>query len=386
MPSSPAAATQRQQSVSPRRSYVLSAGALLLVAGLSFATFRKVTTPDWEVLPILLLPPIGYLLALFGVPGLFAAGEPDPVRLDRSWEGWLRTMGCLALALLIFVAITGVTNSSRAEIIATLLWGIVCAYAAATAIIILRRNFGPMAHAYSGAVMRESAAGIPTWFRPIYLIGAPARYLARKLFPGISLGLGGVLTLASLLLITSANFGCSDRWYRGYQLFSRQAHWITAENMARGLSQQVSGWAALLAYAAGLVAAVLGVVLMVRGTPRLARITLALSTLALLFTMADGFAALYADSEHSAALPIISLAYVAAAALLLAGRTRNRADIAGLAGLRAAALFVPVLLLSYGMLILIAVFHVWGYVAYFFGVQLLWWGSLQNSRAVAHKT
>ena len=125
---------------------------------------------------------------------------------------------------------------------------------------------------------------------------------------------------------------------------------------------------------------------MVRGTPRLARITLALSTLALLFTMADGFAALYADSEHSAALPIISLAYVAAAALLLAGRTRNRADIAGLAGLRAAALFVPVLLLSYGMLILIAVFHVWGYVAYFFGVQLLWWGSLQNSRAVAHKT
>src|SRR4029077_19855771 len=100
---------------------------------------------------------------------------------------------------------------------------------------------------------------------------------------------------------------------------------------------------------AGLLAAVLGVIVMVRGAAVLARATLALASVAMLFAMADGFAAAYTDSEHSAALPIISLGCLAVASLLLAGRTRDRGDPTSLASLRIAALFVPVLMLSYGM-------------------------------------
>ena len=51
--------------------------------------------------------------------------------------------------------------------------------------------------------------------------------------------------------------------------------------------------------------------------------------------------------------------------------------------LRVAALFVPALIFSYGALMVIATLRVWGYIAYFFGVQLVWWGAWQTRRALA---
>ena len=279
--------------------------------------------------------------------------------------------------------LTTTLRGHAGELITGIAYGLGSAYAAATAIIILRRNCGPLAHAYSGPVMRETATGVPGWFRPLYFLGAPARFVARKLFPGVSLGLGSILALSSLLLMTSGHFGCSDAWYRGYQVLTLRGRWITAENLATGVSQQISAWAGMAAYAAGLLAAVLGLVLLARATAPLARIVLSLAGLAVLFVIADGFALFFTVPESSSPLPIISLAYVAMGGLLLLAASRAasppKSDIAGL---RAAALFIPAILLSYGVLIMVATLHVWGYIAYFFGVQLVFWGALQIRRGL----
>jgi hypothetical protein len=49
-------------------------------------------------------------------------------------------------------------------------------------------------------------------------------------------------------------------------------------------------------------------------------------------------------------------------------------------------LYLPVLFWSYGMLMFVAAIGVYGYVSYFLGIQLAWWGSMQlasaNARAV----
>jgi hypothetical protein len=361
------------------RSYPLYGASLLIVAGLVFLAWGKING-QWEQAPILLLAPVAYLLLIFMTPEAYAR-DADPVWLDRHWEAWLRTFGCAALLLLV-VAATTLSGSFR-EIWKIAVYAILSIYLAAASVIIVRRNFGPLAHAWSSAVMRENSSGVPAWFRPIYFLGAPARLLARKLFPGVSLGLGSILTLSSLLLMTSGHFGCNDVWYRGYQLFTLRARWITAENLATGLSQTISDWAALAAYTAGLLAAVLAWFLLARAHVMLARITLVLAGAAALFVIADLFAIYYVQSESSSVLPIISLSYVGLAALTVAAGARAPSPAArDVAGLRAAALFMPALLLSYGVLIFVATLRVWGFIAYFFGVQLVWWGALQTSRSL----
>jgi hypothetical protein len=185
--------------------------------------------------------------------------------------------------------------------------------------------------------------------------------------------------------VTSGYFGCSDRWYRGYHLLALRGHWITAENLSAGLSQRVSNGAALVAYAAGLLAAVLAWVLLARGGRTLARLTLALAAMAAFFVVADCFAGIYSEPNFPAVLPVVTFCYVAfAGALLLSSSRATSPPERDLWTLRLAALMVPPLLLSYGLLILIAGLpgRVWGFIAYFFGVQLLWWGALQTKRSL----
>ena len=373
--SSPAGALQMRAT---GRSYVLYAGLLLIVAGLVALGWTKLSS-DWTAAPAMLLGPVMYLLLMLIAPQILARSA-DPVRLDHRWELWLRTVGCMALLLLAGLGFT--MRGSVREVLAGIALGIGSAYAAATAVIISRRNFGPLAHAYSGPVMRETASGVPGWFRPVYWLGAPARLLARKLFPGVSLGLGSVLTLSSLLLMTSGSFGCKENYYRGYQLFELRYRWISAENLASGMAQKIQGVTGVVFYAMGLLAALLAIALLARGGAVLARATLALATAAVLFLLADGFAIAYSEND-SPALPIVTLGLLAiAAALLIAAQNSKSPPERDVATLRVAALFVPPLIFSYGVLILIATLRVWGYVAYFFGVQLVWWGALQTKRSL----
>ena len=62
------------------------------------------------------------------------------------------------MALLLLLSLAFTMRGSVREVLAEIALGTGSAYAAATAIIILRRNFGPLAHAYSGPVMRETAS------------------------------------------------------------------------------------------------------------------------------------------------------------------------------------------------------------------------------------
>ena len=225
-------------------------------------------------------------------------------------------------------------------------------------------------------------------------LGAPARWLASALKPRLSIFSGSTLALLSLFLVTSVQFGCSNTEYRGYQVLTGEASWLTAENMENKYAAhfviRYTGWAL---YAVALVIAVSGFGLLAsfhheKLSPRLVKILTVCSAIVALFTISDlvfwFVPFILTDTDNGlgtgTTLVLWYVYWLVPSLLGLRLLLERRKQLPGLMPASAvpvlAVLFLPVMFLSFGILMLIAA-DAPGFVAFYLGILALWWGHAQ---------
>jgi hypothetical protein len=331
------------------------------------------------------LPAAIYILGWFYyLPESLGAPARSPRPLRERWNLWLRASGLLGLASLLGWGVSGILAPAPGLPVA-LAYGVLTAYLVAVVMVLLRRHFAPE----GGKADSTLGSAQQPWVRAFEKIGAPARHLANCLSPRVSLPSGSMLVLASVLLVTSMNVGCHDTPFRGYEVLQGKGAWLTAENMGQGAQQAVAKVAGYANYNLGLAAAlIVAIVLVIRQrrrdvvTPRLARWLVFTTGAATLFTISD-LAFFVSPETQPFVYCLLMLVYWAApvAAWLyyaFAGRKKERWPMVRSSLI---ILYLPVLLWSYGFLILVALIGVYGYLSYFFGIQLAWWGSIQLASA-----
>jgi hypothetical protein len=298
--------------------------------------------------------------------------------LVSRWEAWLRASGELALLTLLGIGLQAIyeaDNSKDRFLMAAA--GTAVAYAAAAACVALFREVA------SGLAPAETEQPRKQLFvRAFEALGFPARWLQGVFRPRFTLPAGSMLVLASVLLITSANYGCSTTEYRGYQVLSGERQWLTAANMSDGVVRTATAAVGRGMYMLGIVLALVAAGVFVRillrkqVSGRHALLFRGLAAAVATYTAAD--LALYFDYEMGVPYPLLWAVYflVPLIVWLSWGCSRNPSRIARWREIRLALviLYLPLVLLGYGVLIVVISFKTWGYVAYFFGTQLLLWG------------
>lgn len=327
---------------------------------------------------LLLLPSCAYGSALF----VLFRNNVAPAELDRRWAKWLLRIGLLAGGIGLFALGLNLVKNRNNVII------MFAAFSPAVALlgvfdgVVLRRYFGPVSPADIVPNPQES--------RVLRVIAWPARRLADFLRPVRSLSAGGALVLASLLLVTSGNFGCSDRYYRGYEIISGNAGWLTAEHTGR-FATRVINPAGRVTYAAALICAALALVSVVRATVKKSKVRLAKE-----FMTTAGIAAVFSFSDLSMffchvdrSVPWVSVMLwfsywvLPLATYSVYGRSRNPRwrEHWPIVRMFLAVFYFPLLMFSWFMLLFPISLGVYGYAAYFAGIQLLWFGAIQASVA-----
>jgi len=361
----------------------------LLAVGILMLFSHDDTVRGFAVLWFL-LPAAIYILGWFYyMPELLGARRRSPRALHERWALWLRASGLLGLACLLGWGLFGIWELNQAwERSVAFALGTLAAYCVAVVMVLLRRHFAPEA----GQAVSTQGATRRVWVEVFEKIGAPARHLANWLSPRVSLPSGSALILASVLLVTSLQAGCHDIPFRGHEVLRVRAAWLTAENMDHNASKAVSAVAAYANYCLGLVAAlVIATLLVVRLRrkvsiqPLAARLLVFTTGAVVLFTISD--LALFGPAQVGLIFYclLLLLYWVAPMAAWLyyafAGETRERWPAVRSSLI---VLYLPVLFWSYGMLMFVAVLGVCGYVSYFLGVQLAWWGLIQLASAGAN--
>lgn len=360
---------------------------VLLYQGVSQAGRESRLLDAMATLVFFIFPAATYFLGFF-------CYLPDAIGGNRlgslvfRWKAWLRASGELALLTLLGIGLQAIykaDNSKDRFLMAAA--GTAVAYAAAAACVALYRAVtGSLAPAETEQPRKQ------LFVRAFETLGFPARWLLAFFRPRIALPVGSTLVFASVLLITSANYGCGTKEFRGYQVLSGKEQWLTAANMGDGVVRTATAAVGRGMYMLGIVLALVAAGVFVRMllrkevSARHVFLFRGLAVAVATYTAID--LALYFSYGEDIPYPLLWAVYFLLPLIVWLGWGRSR-DPSRIArwreiGLLLVILYLPLVLLGYGVLIVVISFETWGYVAYFFGTQLLLWGFVQLCSRVAH--
>jgi hypothetical protein len=329
-----------------------------------------------------------YFLGFFCfLPDLLDGVVRVPGTRRQRWSAWLQWSGLLTIVWASVIGYFQLASLSPSDRTTTLLFGIPLMYCAAAVVVALQRYTSALPDTPSSIPDRTLRVPFTSLFR---WLGAPAHCLISALKPRVSIPSGSALVLASVLLVTSADFSCGGQSYRGHQILTGEGSWLTAQQIKdadilnltfyRGMLHfvlRLVGWAQ---YAMAMAVALSGVVVLIflRGERPsravLVRVLAVCSSMAALFTISDLTFFWFAMSAgHELLLWFIY--WLIPAMLLIERRHRPPKWQASIIPLLA-VLFLPIVFFSFGVLILLEA-AVPGFTGYYLGILALWWGYAQ---------
>ena len=316
-----------------------------------------------------------YLGFFHHLPDLIGGATPTGPIYER-WSNWLRDSGLVATFSLLVAMVAGWKDLiSTRSWVPTILITLVLMYAVGLVMTVFRRDCAPC------PVIKRAPHDSGWLWAALRVLGVPARRLYEWLRPPVRLSLGSVLVLASLLLVLSGDFGCAVHEYRGYEVLIGRGDWITAENVAHRHAPQVIAPVGRVIYPIALVTAIAALVAVCWA----ARRKKALRTPTIL-TRAAGLAAVFTVSDlglyfvhHNWTFSFSAwcIYWVIPLGFYFRYARSGKPELsARWMKIRAAliVLYLPVIWMAYGMCIAVVLLRVTGFLAYFAGIQLLWWG------------
>ena len=327
---------------------------------------------------LLLLPSCAYASAML----VLFRNNIAPAELDHRWARWLLCMGLYAGGIGLLALGLNLAKSRDSAITIFAVLSPVVALLGVFDGVLLRRYFGPVSPAPMVPNPRES--------RVLRVIAWPARRMVDFLRPARSLSLGSVLVLASLLLVTSGNFSCESRYYRGYEIISGNAGWLTAEHTGH-FATSVINPAGRVAYGAALICAAVALASVVRAAVKKSKIRLpkefmtvvGIATVFLFSDLSTFFFHVDRNVPWQSSTLWFSYWVIPLAIYSVYGRSRDPRWREHWPVIRMflAVFYFPLLVFSWFMMLFPISLGVYGYAAYFVGIQLLWFGAIQASVA-----
>lgn len=363
-----------------------AAGAyLLLVAAFAIYIILNVSRGDRAAAALMYGAVVlsSYLGFFHYLPDLLGGTVPSQPIYQR-WSNWLRDAHLVGIAALLGMVIAGWSElRTMKDWVPTLAISVALGYAMGLVGTVLRRDLAP-------CPCSERVPNDRGWrWMLLRVLGVPVRKVYEWLRPPVRLGLGSVLVLSSLLLVLSGEYACKTWRYRGWEVLAGRGKWITAENAAHSYSASVIAPIGLVLYLVALLVAVAVVFALIRAsltkTPVRAPVMLGrAAAIAAVFTASD--LALYFMHENWVRSVSVWVIFWGIPLGLYVHFACAREPVSQVwPKVRAALLilYLPIFWLAYAMCLLVAMEKATGFLAYFAGIQLLWWGLSQTGCELA---
>lgn len=316
---------------------------------------------------------ISYLAYFHYVPEIAGGKSSSPLPLAVRWLYWLRTSGLVLITTGVIITLSDHFAYQRTweESLVFVGIGVPLGYAIATAFCVLNRFAAP------APWPSDYAPKASRLHQAVDHCGWPARWLARRMKPRFCASWGSLAVLLSLVFITSENFACSTDRTRGYEVLTTKNTWITAINFDRETFSFFADAAGKVFYSLALLVAIVVLVRYVRRPTIAGRERKIVSSLvdgigwATLFFLTDVSLLAWLDTPLWIAYGLVPVA-------LWLWFHRSPKWILVRSFL--VVLYLPIVVWSYFVLLIVISESVIGYVLLFFGSQLMWLGLTQIAR------